>query len=114
MTAWSLEKCSKCNISIFKMSSLFLFVLLKMQHSLFAAELHLNLYHWIPDFYFGGDPMQIPPLMQYMQRSGGPKYGPTATGLCFSGAWQSLLLLFISKIFLFNDVCYDAVAGNAI
>lgn len=40
---------------------------------------------------------------------------PAATDLCFSGAWQSLLSLCISKTFLFNDVwCGAVVMGNVI
>lgn len=40
---------------------------------------------------------------------------PTATDLCFSGVWQYLLSLCISKTYLLNDVWYGAIVrGNAI
>lgn len=40
---------------------------------------------------------------------------PTATDRGFSGVWQCLFSLCISKTFLFNDVWYGAaVMGNVI
>lgn len=109
MSVGYLEECSRV-IHLFKnMSSLlFLFVPLTIQPYL-CCKLVLQPAHWIPDFSFGADPMQISTLVPPMGRSRYSKV--VAPGrqnfvleLCSVCCWVLL------ANFLFNAVCHTAAA----